>query len=88
MGVEQIISELEQQREAIERAISALRQVEGTPATGGPLKRRGRPPGQKGHMSPEGRARIAEATRKRWADKRAAEAAAAKKTHGKRGTAQ
>jgi hypothetical protein len=76
-GVEAIISKLEQQRDAIERALSALRQVESTPTTAVPTKKRGRPPGRRGRMSAEGRARIAEATRKRWADKRAADAAAA-----------
>lgn len=70
-----MISQLEQQRGAIDRAISALREVEGpkpvrsAPSDGtdanGPKKRR---------MSAAGRRRIGEATRKRWADKRAAEA--------------
>src|SRR6476469_3396890 len=75
-GVEAIISKLEQQRDAIERALSALRQVDSTPTKAVPTKKRGRPPGRRGRMSAEGRARIAEATRKRWADKRAADAAA------------
>ena len=70
-----MISQLEQQRGAIDRAISALREVErprptrslptdGTDANR-PKKRR---------MSAAARRRIGEATRKRWADKRAAEA--------------
>ena len=74
-------------RTAIDRALEALRGFPGAAgAPGG--KRRGRPPGKKRggkrRMSAEGRARIAEAARKRWADKRAAEALAAKKTTGKR----
>lgn len=85
--IQSIISQLETQRGAIERALGALREIAGAAAaTGG--KRRGRPPqkkrGGKRHMSAEGRARIAEATRKRWAERRAAEAAAQKKGGTKR----
>ncbi len=77
--IESVISQLEQQRDAIERALAALRDI--APAA----KKLGRPPGKKarggkGHMSAEGRARIGEATRRRWAEKRAAEAAPGKKT--------
>jgi hypothetical protein len=76
-GLGEIIRRLEKQRGAIERALAALRDIEGA---GVPVKRRGRPPGKKKrggkrHMSAEARARIGEATRKRWAEKRAAEAA-------------
>ena len=79
-NIESIISDLEQQRAAIERALEALRQVGGQPAA----KKRGRPPnvknaapakkrrGGKRHLSPEGRQRIIEATKKRWAAVRAA----------------
>ncbi len=63
----QIIRQLEQQRAAIERALVALRgsaamapQNEGAPPRPG---RRGR----KRRLSPEERARIAEAARRRWA---------------------
>jgi hypothetical protein len=79
-----IIAQLERQREAIDRALEALRGIEGTAPV---AKKRGRPPGKKGggkrSMSAEGRARIAEATRKRWAEKRAAEAQAPDKGTGK-----
>lgn len=85
--IQSIISQLERQRDAIERALGALRDIEGTgtPAAkkqgAAPGKKRGR----KRRISAEGRARIAAATRKRWADKRAAEAAtAAKKSSKKR----
>jgi len=74
-----IIQQLENQRNAIDRAISALREIEGptsstksgSSSAAGPAKR-----GRRG-ISAEGRARIGEATRRRWAAKRAAEAAAA-----------
>jgi len=76
-----LISQLERQRTSIERAISALREAEGSghaaaasvaAATGGATKKRGRRGGKR-RLSPEGRARIAEAARKRWAMKRAQE---------------
>src|SRR5258708_5241797 len=61
-----IIQQLEHQRNAIDRAISALREVEGTSAStqtaSSPAARKGR---RKGGISAEGRARIAEATRRR-----------------------
>ena len=69
----QIIRQLEQQRSAIDKALTALR---GTPAaaipeTEGTTGRRGRRP-RKRRLSPEGRARIAEAARRRWAALKAA----------------
>lgn len=68
--VDSIISQLEKQRDAIDRALAALREVDGGSA---PVKRRGRPPAQKKAtskrvLSPEGRARISEAAKRRWAD--------------------
>ena len=69
-NVENVISQLETQRSAIDRAISALREVAGksplakvkTPSSNGQPRKR--------HLSPEGRRRIIEATKKRWAAKR------------------
>lgn len=89
--IESIIAQLERQRTAVDRALSALREIGGTGAAA-PGRKRGRPPGKKagGGMSAEGRARIGEATRQRWALKRAAAAGAkktgraGKKTAGKR----
>jgi hypothetical protein len=80
--LEKTISDLERQREAIDRAISALREITGTARTTTKrssiaslnLKKRG-----KRRITPEGKARIAEAQRQRWAAKRAAEAQAASK---------
>ena len=70
--VENVISKLEKQRSAIDRAISALREITGSPATGPGVaetktKRR--------HLSPEGRRRIIEATKRRWAEYNAKKAA-------------
>lgn len=92
--VDNIISQLEQQRTSIDRAIAALREIGGQP----PKKRRGRPPSKhlnqgtapvaaasqpapkKRRLSPEGRRRIAEALKRRWAAQKAAQAASAKAT--------
>ena len=70
-NVENVISQLETQRSAIDRAISALREVAGksplakvtSPSSNGQPRKR--------HLSPEGRRRIIAATKKRWAAKRA-----------------
>jgi len=71
-----VIKKLEQQRTAIENALSALRELDGPgfePAAA--PARRGRPPKRKGGMTPEGRKRLSEALRARWAAKRAGSAA-------------
>jgi hypothetical protein len=95
-GLKDIIAGLENQKAAIEKALDALKQAEGS--VGAPAvarARRGRPPGstkkaapapRKGRISPEGRERLAAAMRERWAAKRAGAAvtkAAAKKTKKK-----
>jgi hypothetical protein len=72
-NVNNIIDQLEKQRSAIDRAISALREV-GEPATIAP-NTTARDQTQRGrHLSPEGRRRIIAATKKRWAAERAAKA--------------
>ena len=70
-NVENVISQLETQRSAIDRAISALREVAGKSplAKVTALGSNGQP--RKRHLSPEGRRRIIEATKRRWATKRA-----------------
>ena len=89
--INSIVSELEQQRDAIERAIKALKEVTGARAvrptadqTTLPVARKKR------HLSAEGRRRIIEATKKRWAAKRAAaeNAPASKKASGKKSAAK
>jgi hypothetical protein len=68
-----VIAQLESQRDSIDRAIAALREISG------PVETADRAPSgspnvatRKRQISPEGRKRIAEATRKRWAARRAA----------------
>jgi hypothetical protein len=91
-GLKDAIEQLEAQRVAIERALAALREIDGI-APVAPAARRGRPPKAKrkgwlspGRLSPEGRARLIAAQKKRWAGKKAAAASpATKKTPAKRG---
>ncbi len=76
-GLTDVIRGLEKQKTAIERALAALRDVDGTTVESSPLAvaavpaRRGRAK-RKGGMTPEGRRRLSEALKKRWAVKRAA----------------
>lgn len=76
MEVKQIVAELEQQ-------IARLKEARALLAGGGAIPRkRGRPPGKanvasrsrKGRLSPEGRKRISEALKRRWALRRKAAA--------------
>jgi hypothetical protein len=72
-----IIARLESQKAAIERALSALREIGGpvlesaaAPVTAKiPAKRKAK---RKTRITPEGRARLAEAMRARWVAKKAA----------------
>jgi hypothetical protein len=86
------IAQLEAQRASIERAILALREIDGITSSAAepvtPAVRRGSPPKakRKGRLSPEGRARLVAAQKKRWAEKKAASASlAATKAPAKRG---
>ena len=72
-----IITELEQQREAIDKAIAALRDAGASSPSAAPRKRQ---------MSEDARRRIAEATRRRWAEQRATVKKAAAKAVTKKGT--
>jgi hypothetical protein len=74
-GIKSIIEQLEHQKAAIERALEALQEIEGmgsgTSASAPvPTKRRGRPAKKTGGVTPEGRERLAEAMKQRWAAKR------------------
>ncbi len=68
MNVQEIISELIDQRDRIQRAIDALERTTKTTTTG---KRRGRKPGR--HMSADARRRIGLAMKKRWAARKRAQ---------------
>lgn len=85
--VDSIITQLEGQKAAIDRAIAALRDISGPSPAVVKRGRPGRPAGsvnapkkQKRRLSPEGRKRIIEALKKRWAEKRTAQQAGIKKS--------
>jgi hypothetical protein len=78
-GLKEVITRLERQRTAIERALSALREIDGQAPTNSRVVAAGAPAGprkakRKGGMTPDGRRRLSEALKKRWAAKRAASA--------------
>jgi hypothetical protein len=89
-SLSEVIKKLEQQQIGIERALAALRGIEGpdfeTPAptavrsVGRPRKAK-----RKGGMTPEGRKRLSEALKARWAAKKAAPPAPAKRATRKGG---
>ena len=71
-GLKGIITQLEQQKSAIERAVSALREVDGVAGPGTPPASAPTQASRKGAMTPEGRARLVAALKRRWAAKKAA----------------
>ena len=78
-NIENVIKQLERQKAAIDKAITALREVgdvtvQQSSATKGTATQASR----KRRISSEGRKRIAEAMRRRWATKRAAEKASSR----------
>lgn len=78
-GFDEVIEKLEEQRTAIERALAALREVGGAVRRGAAAPaRRTAPAKRKGGMTPEGRRRLSEALKRRWAAKRAASQVKAK----------
>ena len=85
-NLQQIISDLERQKAAIESALAALRGLSaGAPQPRGPrlpaeTAGPGRPPEKRSNLSDEGRQRIAKAQRERWAAKKAAGKKAVSKT--------
>jgi hypothetical protein len=82
-SLSEVIKKLEQQRIGIERALAALRDIEGpgletaAPAAVRPVGRP-RKAKRKGGMTPEGRRRLSEALKARWAARKAGASAPAK----------
>jgi len=83
-SIKSIIAQLEQQKAAIDRALFALHEIDGAEATttaaakkiparkkskASPITKKAA--SRKGTLSPEGRQKLAEAMKKRWAIKRA-----------------
>jgi hypothetical protein len=88
MNISRILTELQAERERIEKAIAAIQALEKESAAPSAARAPGRPPaakkapGRKRRLSAEGRKRIAEAARRRWA---AVHKAAAAKSAGSKG---
>jgi hypothetical protein len=68
-GLTGIITQLERQRAGIERALAALREVEGAATSD---ETSSAPATRKGGMTPEGKKRLIKALKKRWAARKAA----------------
>ncbi len=68
-GLISIIARLERQKTGIERALAALREVDGTPADEPTVST---PATRKGGMTPEGKERLIKALKKRWAARKGA----------------
>jgi len=86
-SLNEVIKKLEQQRTGIERALAALREIEGPAApapAAAPGPGRPRKAKRKGGMTPEGRRRLSEALKARWAAKRADSAVPAAPAKAKR----
>ena len=76
-GFDAIVALLEKQRTIVEGALSALRQLGSSPALAAPAavaKPLSKPAKakRKGGMTPEGKARLIAALKRRWAEKKAA----------------
>lgn len=73
MDLEKIVAELEQERDRINEAINLLKSMKSiTPARKAATAAHGGQAAQKprGALTPEGRRRISEAMKKRWAERR------------------
>ncbi len=91
MDVSRILSEIDAEINRLQQARSALTAIGGSGTVAAP--RRGRPKGsvnkkttgarRKRNLSPEGRKRIAEAMKRRWAERRAATSKSGKKESSK-----
>jgi hypothetical protein len=82
--VSTIIADLEQQRDAIDRAFAALRDVGGAAGEAAPAKRRGRPPGSMKTVSADTGNKRSEGQKRRWEAKKAAGTAVATKSATKK----
>ena len=78
-GFNGIITELEKQKTAIDKALAALRMIEGGETAAEPTAEStpNAPAARRGRMSPAGKRRLIAALKKRWAAKKAAANAAA-----------
>ncbi|MEP6714161.1 MAG: hypothetical protein ABJC09_01225 [Terriglobia bacterium] len=77
-GLKEVVAQLERQSAAIDKALTALRELDGAsaaePAAENPAGRPAKGRKRKSRMSPEGRARLIAALKRRWASKKASAA--------------
>lgn len=82
MDTQAIVKELKRERDRLNKAIAALEETDLLPAPqmSPPAANLPTPPPEKhDRLTPEGRKRLSEAMKKRWADKRAKKAARGRK---------
>ena len=89
--IERVISRLESQRASIDKALAALRDLDAAKPAAAAGAVAAPKPGEKpkvkrkkSRLSPEGRQRIIDAAKKRWAEKNAADAAKGAKSAAKK----
>jgi hypothetical protein len=75
-GFSEVIALLERKKAAIDRALAALRDVDDVETLLPAIRKRGRPVKPKGGLTEEGRRKLSETMKQRWAERNAA----AKKT--------
>jgi hypothetical protein len=81
MEVSQIVSELQKERNRIDRAIAALNGTDTQRAAKtSAAKLTARTPKRRGHLTAEGKRRLSEMMKKRWAERRKRGAAGRKTT--------
>ena len=68
MNISEILEELRRERDRIDDAIAALEKVTAGAAGGGSRRRVGRRP--RGRLTPEGRKRLSEMMKRRWAERK------------------
>jgi hypothetical protein len=72
LDTQAIVKELKRERDRLNKAIAALEETDSSPAPrkASPTANVSAPPRKKRHLTPEGRKRLSDAMKKRWADKR------------------
>jgi hypothetical protein len=73
LDIQAIVKELKRERDRLNRAIAALEESDlpRTPQKASPVADVPAPPSKRGHrLTPEGKKRLSDAMKKRWAEKR------------------
>ena len=73
MDIQAIVKELKRERDRLNKAIAALEETDSspTPRTSSPAANLPAPPSKRGRrLTPEGRKRLSDTMKKRWAEKR------------------